>query len=234
MADARADVDGVCVVVMAYDEAASLAAVVGGLREALARLARPHEIVIVDDGSRDGTAAEADRLAAAVPRVRVVHHGANQGLGGVYRTGFREAGFELITFFPADGQFPPEILERFVPLMAERDLVLGYLPGGRRGLAGAVLSLVERAAYRLLFGPLPRFQGIFMIRRSALARLPLVSSGRGWAIVMEMIVRAVRAGLRIHSEPTALRPRQSGVSKVQNARTIWANLKQLVALRARM
>ena len=226
--------ESVSVVVMAYNEVAGLEPVVRELREALTRLGRPAEIVIVDDGSGDGTGALADRLAGEIPGVRVVHHPSNQGLGGVYRTGFREAREDLLTFFPADGQFPPEILERFAPLMADQDLVLGYLPEGRKGAAGALLSLGERALYRTLFGPLPRFQGIFMIRRAALQGLTLVSTGRGWAVVMEMILRAVRAGLRIRSEPTSLRPRSSGVSKVQNVRTIWANLRQMVALRGRL
>jgi len=99
---------------------------------------------------------------------------------------------------------------------------------------GIVLSRAERLLYRALFGPLPRFQGIFMIRRTALQRLTLVSDGRGWAVVMEMIVRAVRAGFRIRSEPTSLRPRTAGVSKVQNARTIWSNLRQVVELKGRL
>jgi len=223
--------EGVSVVVMAYNEIGGLEAVVREIRATLDALGRPAEIVIVDDGSRDGTGPLADRLAG---EIRVVHHEPNQGLGGVYRTGFREARQDFLTFFPADGQFPPDIIARFAPLMAGHDLVLGYLPGGRKGVVGIVLSLAERVVYRALFGALPRFQGIFMIRRAALQRLTLVSDGRGWAVVMEMIVRAVRAGFRIHSEPTALRPRNAGASKVQNARTIWSNLKQVVELRGRL
>jgi dolichol-phosphate mannosyltransferase len=224
----------VSVVVMAYNEVGGLERVVRELRAALDGLARLAEIVIVDDGSTDGTSALADRLAREIPGTRVVHHAPNQGLGGVYRSGFAEARQDLLTFFPADGQFSPEILTRFVPLMADHDLVLGYLPEGRKGVVGVLLSAFERVLYRALFGVLPRFQGIFMIRRQALRRLTLVSDGRGWAIVMEMIVRAVRAGLRIRSEPTALRPRTAGVSKVQNVRTIWSNLRQVVELRGRL
>jgi len=226
--------EGVSVVVMAYNEIDGLEPVVREIRATLDALARPAEIVIVDDGSTDGTAALADRLAAEISGARVVHHAPNQGLGGVYRSGFKEAGQDFVTFFPADGQFPPEIIARFLPLMDGHDLVLGYLPGGRKGIVGIVLSLAERFLYRALFGPLPRFQGIFMIRRASLQRLTLVSDGRGWAVVMEMIVRAVRAGFRIRSEPTSLRPRTAGVSKVQNARTIWSNLRQVVELKGRL
>jgi dolichol-phosphate mannosyltransferase len=225
---------GVTVVVMAFNEVGGLAPFVRELYQTLSGMGLPYEVLIVDDGSSDGTGAAAEELAAALSDLRVLHHDGNQGLGAVYRTGFREARGELLTFFPADGQFSPDILPRFVALVPDHDLVLGYLPGGRTGLSGRALSAVERALYFLLFGSLPRFQGVFLVRCAALRKLTLVSDGRGWAVVMEMLVRARRAGLRIRSEPTSLRPRHSGVSKVQNLRTVWSNFRQLLALRLRL
>jgi dolichol-phosphate mannosyltransferase len=223
----------VTVVVMAFDEAASLEVVVHEIRSALDAVGGSAEILIVDDGSSDGTGPIADRLASEGLGVRVVHHGVNKGLGGVYRTGFAEARGELLTFFPADGQFPGSILAAFVPAMEGHDMVLGYVER-RDALLGRLLSAAERTLYRLLLGPLPRFQGVFMVRSRMLRSLSLRSEGRGWAIVMELVVRAARAGWRIESRPTALRARRSGTSKVQNARTVWANLRQVLALRGRL
>ena len=224
---------GLTVVVMAFNEAANLEAVAVEIRAALDGLGAPAEILIVDDGSTDGTGAVADGLANRLHDVRVVHHVPNGGLGAVYRTGFAQARGDLLTFFPADGQFPAAILESFVPAMEGHDMVLGYVPR-RDSLVGRLLSGAERITYRLLLGPMPRFQGVFMVRRAALARVPLRSEGRGWAIVMELLARAARAGWRMKSLPTEIRPRRSGASKVQNARTIWSNLRQVVALRGRL
>ncbi len=218
---------------MAFNEAANLEPLARELRACVDRLGIAAEILIVDDGSTDGTGAVADRLAAEMPDVRVIHHGNNRGLGGVYRTGFEEAKGELISFCPADGQFPPSILETFVPAIEGYDMVLGYVPR-RDSLFGRVLSGVERVIYRVLLGPLPRFQGVFLVRREALGRVKLRSEGRGWAIVMELLVVASRAGWRMRSLPTTIRPRTSGASKVQNARTVWSNLQQLLELRARL
>ncbi len=226
--------EGISVVVMAYAEAASLAGVVAEIREALAALGRPYEVVIVDDGSHDGTGEIADRIARDTPGVRVVHHGTNQGLGGVYRTGFSEARKDFLTFFPADGQFSAAILGQFLPLMDDTDFVLGYLPPARRAPAARLLSSAERVLYRLLFGSLPRFQGILMFRRVVLERIPLTSAGRGWAVLMELLIRASRAGCRMRSVPIEVRPRRSGTSKVQNVRTITSNLKQVLELRLRL
>jgi glycosyltransferase involved in cell wall biosynthesis len=225
---------GLSVVVMAYDEVANLEAVVREIAGVLQKLpdAEAHEIVIVDDGSRDGTGALADTLAAALPRVRVIHHPENRGLGGVYRTGFSQAGGELLSFFPADGQFPATILETFLPLMPAHDLVLGYLPHRRSSALARGLSAAEKVLYRLLFGPMPRYQGVFMLRTSALRALTLQTQGRGWGVVMEMVLRIFQARPeRVRSVPTSLRPRLSGQSKVNNPRTIWINLRQAVALR---
>src|SRR6266481_6346723 len=132
---------------MAFNEAANLEPLAREVRACVEGLGIAAEILIVDDGSTDGTGAVADRLAAEMPDVRVIHHGLNRGLGGVYRTGFEEAQGELISFCPADGQFPPSILETFVPAIEGYDMVLGYVPR-RDSLFGRVLSGVERAIYR--------------------------------------------------------------------------------------
>lgn len=219
---------------MAYNEVASLEGVARELQAALIRTGRPHEIVIVDDGSTDGTGALADRLALKGRGLRVVHHQPNQGLGGVYRTGFKEARQELVTFFPADGQFSAGIIEQFAPLCAEYDFVLGYLPERARSPLARLLSGAERVLYRVLFGPLPRFQGILMFRRAVLERAPLRSDGRGWAVLMELLIRSSRAGYRMRSVLIELRPRATGASKVQNLRTIVSNLRQVLVLRAQL
>jgi glycosyltransferase involved in cell wall biosynthesis len=181
----------------------------------------------VDDGSSDGTGPLADSLTHDQPGVRVVHHAENLGLGGGYRTGFREARGEWLTFFPADAQFPASIIGQFWQHTHCADMVLGYLPKRDHDLVGKTLSLVERALYRLLFRSFPRFQGIMLLRRKLLAEIPLTSEGRGWAVVMELILRASRGRYRLVSVPTELRPRLSGESKVNNVRSIAANLKQL-------
>jgi glycosyltransferase involved in cell wall biosynthesis len=226
--------NGISVVVMAYDEAATLLQVVDEIRDELSKLDCAAEIIIVDDGSKDGTSQLADKIAEKVPLVRVVHHSKNLGLGGVYRSGFSEARLDFITFFPADGQFPAPIISQFFPLMQQHDLVLGFLPNRNDPWIKKCLSGAERVFYRVLFGVFPRFQGIFMCRREILNRIPLVSSGSGWAIVMELILRSYRKGYRLISVPTEMRPRASGHSKVTNWRTIRSNVMQLIDLRRKL
>lgn len=222
----------VCIFV--WNEAGTLADVIDDVTATLAHdeaaHGRTYEVVVIDDGSTDGSERIAEEAASRLPRVRVVHHEGNQGLGPVYRTGFEEARGRFLSFVPGDAQFPASLVRELREHAETNDLVLGYLPG-RTDLVGRTLSATERMIYRVLVGRVPRFQGLFMIRTDVLRRLPLLSRGRGWAIVMEMILRVDRAGYRVKSIPQRNRPRRIGTSKVNNLRNIRANVVQLAALR---
>lgn len=220
------------VVVMTYNEVATLGTTVAEIRTELERLARPFEILVVDDGSTDGSAAAADALAAADPRVRVIHHPVNRGLGGVYRTGFENAAGDHVTFFPADGQFPATIIPEFRGAIDGVDMVLGLLPPRHDSRLGHLLSTAEKALYRVVVGPMPPFQGILLFRRSLLDGMRLRSTGRGWGILMEFLLRAGRGGARYVNRTTTLRARTAGRSKVNNLRTILANVRQMLTLRS--
>lgn len=220
------------VVVMTYNEVATLERTVAEIRGELERLGRPWEILVVDDGSTDGSGDRAEALAAADPRHRVLHHPVNLGLGGVYRSGFEQSRGDFVTFFPADGQFPASIIPEFRGAIDEVDMVLGLLPPRRDSWIGHLLSTVEKALYRVVVGPMPPFQGILLFRRRLLEGMPLRSEGRGWTILMEFLCRADRRGARYVNRRTALRPRTVGRSKVNNLRTIIANTRQMLTLRA--
>ena len=223
---------GITVAVMTYNEAASLDAVVREIRAELQKLGHPHEIVIIDDGSTDGSGAIADRLAAELDTVRVVRHPTNQGLGSVYRDGYTCGTMDLVTLFPADGQFDAQIISQFLPLFDRADMVLGYVPDlSHRTPLARMLSWMERLLFNCLFGRFPKFQGMMMFRRSLLDTLPLTSRGRGWMVQMELILRFQKKGYRIVTEPTGIRQRMSGASKVNNLRCTISNLRQVLELR---
>jgi len=218
-------------IVMTYNEVKSLDATASELSMSLAGLGCSYEIIIVDDGSSDGSASLADSLAKSIKGVRVIRHNSNKGLGGVYSTGFNNAKGDLVTFFPADGQFPADIIKQFVSSIKNTDMVLGYLPNRKSSLIAKVLSLSEKILYCLLFGPLPKFQGVMMFRRQLLEKIQLKSKGRSWAVLMELIIRTKRNGYKIISVPTQFRSRASGVSKVNNLSTVWENLTAVISLR---
>jgi len=227
---------GITVAVMNYNEAKSLRSVVEEILGVLERMGNPHEVVIINDGSTDGSGDLADQLAREYKAVRVLHHPINLGLGAVYRNGFTCGRMDLGTLFPADGQFDAEIIPQFVRRFDEADMVLGFIPeyGKNRKPLARFFSWCERTLVRVMFGRFPEFQGIMMFRRPLIDTVKLTSTGRGWIIQMELIIRFMRKKYRIVNEPTGLRARMSGESKVNNLKSILSNVRQLFVLRLQL
>ncbi|MBN2804519.1 MAG: glycosyltransferase family 2 protein [Deltaproteobacteria bacterium] len=221
----------ISIALMAYNEGANIAAVVSDLKESLGRIDGTHEIIIINDGSSDNTKEIAEKLSEEFKIVRTVNHTPNMGLGAVYRTGFKEAKGDYLTFWPADGQFDTDIIKDFTSQTDKCDLVLGYLPNRKRGVIGSTLSFGEKTLYRILFGKMPKFQGVLMLKTSMLKDINLISEGRGWAVLIEFIIKAKKQNYKIKSIPTDLSKRASGKSKVTNIKTVISNLSQIIELK---
>ena len=133
----------------AHDEAENIEALGAEALDALPALAEVFEIIAVDDGSKDDTAAMADRLAAAHPgHFRVIHHPVNQGYGAALRSGFAAAAFPLIAFTDGDRQFRVADLAKLLARAqaADRpDVIVGY----RLRRADPTIRLVYARTYRL-------------------------------------------------------------------------------------
>lgn len=84
------------------------------------------EVIVVDDGSKDRTGTLLDAIAAADPRVRILHHQVNEGYGAALVSGFGAASKDLLFFMDSDGQFDIRDLKGFFPLLKKYDAVLGY------------------------------------------------------------------------------------------------------------
>jgi glycosyltransferase involved in cell wall biosynthesis len=201
---------GLTIVLPCLDEAENLA---DALRDATAageRCAVAHEIVVVDDGSTDATAALAAAHAVRDPRVRLVVHGENRGYGEALRSGVASARMPWVLLTDADLQYDLADLSDFLPAAREAELVVGrrilpQLPPARRladamwrGFVGAVLRLGVRdadCAFRL-------------VRRDLLTRLDL--RARGALVGPELLVKSRAAGARVAELPVRHRVRVAG------------------------
>ena len=168
------------------------------------------EIVVVDDGSTDGTLAAATEAASRRPGIVVVTHEVNQGKGEALITGWRVSRGGTVVFLDADLDLPPEQIGRFVDRLQAADVVVGAkrdtMSGGRyppaRRLLSRIFALLTTGALRL---PVQETQtGLKAFRRSVLDTvLPSVRL-RGYAFDLELIVRARDAGYRIVEERAEL------------------------------
>jgi glycosyltransferase involved in cell wall biosynthesis len=205
------DLSGVTVVLPALDEAEALPA-------ALASFPPGVDLLVVDNGSRDATAA-----VAAAAGARVVAE-PRRGFGAACWAGVQASPeAEVLAFADADGSFDGADLARVAgPVLGGRaDLVVGSRVTGTREAGAMPASAVaaNRAiglACRVLFGvPLSDLGPFRAIRRDTLLALGIRDRGQGWPL--EMVGRAGRAGLRVVEVPVHYRPRAGGASKVSGS-----------------
>jgi dolichol-phosphate mannosyltransferase len=222
-----------------HNEEGNVARYAEELLPALDALASPYEILIVDDGSTDGTARAASSFAALHPAAQVLRLTPNQGLGAALRAGFAAARGEWLATLDADLTFRPAALKEMLSLARTEnaDLVSGspYLRSG--DLAGVswrrrLPSLMLNALYRGLFGlELTAYTPVFRLYRMARLRdLPLTASG--FEINAEIAARALLGGWRVAEVPAALEARTSGVSKLRRGRELAAHLSLILRLLA--
>lgn len=219
------------------------------LRALGAVLGPDDRVLVIDDNSPDGTGELADRLAAELPFVDVLHRKRKEGLGPAYLAGFREAlerGAELVVEIDCDFSHDPHDLPRLLEAARDADLVLGsrYVPGGgveNWGLVRRAISAGGSLYGRILLGVGVRdlTGGFKCFRRVVLESLPLDEvHARGYAFQIELTYRALRRGFRVREIPIRFTDRVSGGSKMSRAivlEAIWkVPLLRLAALRGRL
>lgn len=198
----------------AHDEVANIDPLVEEALEALPAIARSFEIVVVDDGSRDGTGAIADRLASEHPDVvRAVHHPTNLGYGAALRTGFAASRYEYVAFTDGDRQFRVADLGRLLERAGAPDapdVVAGY----RLRRADPPLRRLYARLYRLSVGVWFGFRmrdidcACKLFRRRALEDIRLESGGA--FLSAELLIKLRFAGRSIAEVGVPHYPRTAG------------------------
>lgn len=199
------------VLIPAFNERAGLAGCVDAVRVQLAELELDAEILIVDDGSSDGTDSIAEALAAGVTHVRVVHHPHNRGIGAAFMTGVANARGEWLILIPADLALDPAELHKYLDASQAADIVVGNrsdisdYSGFRRLVHYANIALV-----RVLFQtPLHQFQYISLYRLATLRSLEIEYSGSAFFLA-EVLIKARALGARLVEVEIRYVPRTSG------------------------
>jgi len=216
-----------------YNEAENVEPMVRAALPRLASESGSRTILVVDDASPDGTGRIADRLAAELEEVQVLHRARKDGLGRAYLAGFAmalDAGADLVVQMDCDFSHDPADLPRLIAAAEAADVVLGsrYVTGGgvqNWALGRRILSRGGCAYARVILGlPVHDLTGGFKCwRRSALETLDLNGvDSHGYGFQIEMSYRAVQAGLSVTEVPIVFRERREGDSKMNTWITLEA------------
>jgi dolichol-phosphate mannosyltransferase len=225
-------VPGAVVCLPTYNERDNLEPMVRALAEVLPEGGR---VLVIDDNSPDGTGEIADRLAAELPWLDVLHRPAKQGLGRAYVDGFRHAlagGADLVLEMDCDFSHDPKDLPRLIAAVeAGADLALGsrYVEGGGTANWGLLRRLISRGASiytRVLLMPIHDSTGGFKcFRRGVLEAIDLESiDAAGYVFQIETTYRTLRKGFRVVEVPIRFVDRTVGESKMSRAivlEAIW-------------
>jgi dolichol-phosphate mannosyltransferase len=214
----------VLVIVPTYNERENVEIITARLFDAVPQA----HLLVVDDGSPDGTGKIADAMAETDERVHVLHRDAKAGLGAAYIAGFDwglDAGYDVLVEMDADGSHAPEELPRLLIALERADLVLGsrYVPGGevvnwprRRELLSRGGNLYTRMALGM---PLHDATGGYRaFKREVLEHIDYANvASAGYCFQVDLAWRALRAGYRVIEVPITFAERERGDSKMSGA-----------------
>lgn len=207
---------GLSIVLPAHNEEANIrTAVEKGLATG-ERLAPRHEVIVVDDGSEDGTSHEVEALAKKhYPRVRLVKHHVNLGYGAALRTGFHQARYDLVFFTDSDNQFDMSELEYFLPMMADHDMITGF----RVYRYDTVLRCLLSWCYNRLVGALFRLRvrdvdcAFKLMRKEVVQKVTIECDN--FFVNTELLAKARRWNFRIAEKGVRHYPRTAGETSVR-------------------
>ncbi len=214
-----------------HNEAAAIESLVAKTVDVLEVISTDYEIIIVDDGSTDDTGQIADRLAAEITTVKVVHHDKNRGYGAALQSGFRAATKELVFYTDGDAQFDIAELADLPPLMRQYDIVSCYRRNRRDGLVRRLNAFCWGKLVSIVFGMKLRDVdcAFKLYKRRIFDDIEMKSTGA--LIDAEILARASKKGYTIVQRPVSHYPRQAGRSSGANIAVIARAFGELFKLR---
>jgi len=226
---------GISVILLAFNEAENLPSMMDETLQFLRSNLKDWEVVIVDDGSTDGTLQIAKEKARSDGRIKVVSHGNNRGMGAGMRSGITASTQPYFTIIAGDGQHPAFELERMIPGLAEADIVTTFHENqrewSRRFLSWGFRQMMKQAC-NIDFV----LEGIYLFPRTvAVDEIGLDSiHSQTFFFSFELITHAMKRGYKVAVRPMVVRRREHGDSKVVSTARIRRIFGEIMDFRRRL
>jgi glycosyltransferase involved in cell wall biosynthesis len=195
------------------------------------QIADQFEIIIVNDGSTDGTGQKCEELMQRFPEIRTVTHMPNRGYGGALKSGFYAAKYEYVVFTDSDGQFDFAQIRNFMPFLDQYKVVIGYRKKRVEGFLRALNAKAWGTLVNILFGMQIRdVDGAFkVIHREIFEKIPPLEA-EGALISTELLVKIKKYGYAIKQVPVDHLPRKAGKPTGAKVSVILKAFRELFAL----
>ena len=180
--------------------------------DVLEKLKLEYEIILVNDGSTDGTKEKTEKLAKENPRIKAINHPKNLGYGEALKSGFYNAKYDTIVYTDGDGQFDFSEVTKFLEKIKDYDLVIGYRIKRQDPFFRILFNKGWKLSLLAFFGLTLKDVdcGFKMIRKSVLEKIPHLESSRGAMINAELAIKAKKYGFKVTQTGVNHYPRLSG------------------------
>jgi glycosyltransferase involved in cell wall biosynthesis len=227
-------IDKLSVFLPVYNEKGNIESVVLSIIKVLDDVVSEWELIIVNDGSTDGTSLILNKLSSSDGRIRVVTHESNEGYGASLKSGFLAAKYPWIAFIDSDGQFDFGEITNFVDKQKETgaDLVIGYYKKRQvsklKILTSKIWEYMVFALFRLKVHDIDC--GFKLISKKVIEKISPLESERGAFISSEILIKAKKWGFKFAEIPVTHFPRTKGVGTGRNINVIIKSFLDLFRL----
>ena len=213
-------IKGISVFLLAYNDEKTIKKLVLDAISVLSSLNLDYEIIIIDDGSKDGTGKVANELGETFERVKVVQHKENRDYGGALRRGFANATKEWVFYTDGDGQYDIKEIVRLLPYTEKYDFINGYILKRGDPFYRIIIGKIYQFWLDICFERTLRYVNcdFRLIKKDLIDRIK-IDSNSGFAPA-EMVIRLARGGVKVRQVLVGHFPRQHGRSQFLNLKKI--------------
>ncbi len=210
----------------AYNEAENIAKTITDADKVLKKVAQKYEIITIDDGSKDDTGPIVKKLAKTNKHIRLITHKPNRGYGGAFKSGLYGSKMQLVSFIDSDGQFNYSEISKFIPLLPNNDLVIGYRINRRDPLHRKLNAFIWELWVWLLFGLWVKdIDCAFkVIKKPVIDSIKLTTESA--LTSAEFLIRAKQKGYRLAQVGVHHYPRSAGTQTGANIKVILKAFRQ--------